>query len=69
MHLQYEPDAIVLTVSDNGQGFDFAQAVSSEERHYGLISMRERALEIGAAIEISSGIDHGTDIKTSVPSC
>ena len=62
MHLTYAPDAIVLRVSDDGHGFDPDQLVDQGSEHYGLVSMHERAQDIGGAVQITSGVDQGTCI-------
>lgn len=56
----YEDDLHrVLRIGDDGRGFDVG-AVSPN--HLGLCIMRERALSIGAALEIDSQPGHGTRI-------
>jgi signal transduction histidine kinase len=67
MQLAYEPETIVLRVSDDGHGFDAAQTVAARSQHYGLLSMRERAEDLGGAIHIASGSDRGTCVTASVP--
>ncbi len=64
--LRYEDTAVVLTVSDNGHGFDPAD-VRASQGHYGLLSMKERAEAAGGALTISSGVGHGTQIEATVP--
>ena len=53
---------LVLRIWDNGKGFDAEQAVSG----MGLGVMRERALIIGAALEVVSSADEGTEIIVTV---
>jgi signal transduction histidine kinase/ligand-binding sensor domain-containing protein len=67
MHLAYEPDAIVLRVSDDGRGFDPDRLVEQGSNHYGLVSMHERAQDVGGAVHITSQADQGTCIIASVP--
>lgn len=55
--------AIVLQVQDFGKGFNPEQQPAG----LGLISMRERARLIGAAIRISSRIGEGTSLTLEVP--
>jgi len=67
--LAFEPDRVVLTVSDDGCGFeprDRDTAVSSGE-HLGLLTMRERAARIRGQLAIISRPGHGTTIETSAP--
>ncbi len=57
---------VVLTVRDDGRGFDPShRAVSS--RRLGLVSMRERATELGGALDISSEPGKGTTVRARVP--
>jgi signal transduction histidine kinase len=58
------PDAIHLSVSDNGRGFDVDSLESKSG--LGLISMRERLRLVGGAISIRS-TSRGTTIEVSVP--
>jgi signal transduction histidine kinase len=55
-----------LRVRDDGEGI--APAIIEEGRrgHYGLPGMRERAAQIGAKLNIWSGIGTGTEIELSI---
>jgi signal transduction histidine kinase len=56
-------DGLLLTVADNGTGFD------PEARHpgIGLVSMNERAEQIGGTLQIRSNRGAGTHVEVSVP--
>jgi signal transduction histidine kinase len=56
-------DGVVLTVADNGQGFDVAAARSG----IGLISMGERAEQAGGVFHIRSKRGEGTHVEVRVP--
>lgn len=56
---------LVLQVSDDGMGFDVAEAMKSPG--LGLQSMTERAKLIGGEIHIHSEINRGTRIELQVP--
>ena len=58
-----------LTVSDNGTGFDLEHYRSADERkkHFGLMSMAERASLMGGSLEIDTAIGRGTRIRASLP--
>ena len=56
---------IVLTVSDNGQGFDASDARTKFS--LGLASMHERATLAGGALSIHSRRDQGTRVQLTVP--
>jgi two-component system, NarL family, sensor histidine kinase UhpB len=49
---------VELEVRDDGRGFD-----SAEGARTGLVGMRERAVLIGAALEITSTSGHGTTVR------
>lgn len=53
-------------VSDDGRGFDTANALASE-LHVGLKIMRERARRAGASVAIDSATGHGTRVMLTVP--
>ena len=53
----------VLTVTDNGSGFDVASGV--RETAYGLVGMRERADVIGARLKIESEFTVGTTVTVT----
>jgi len=57
----------VLTVQDNGAGFDMSASVSHTEKSMGLIGMRERAGLVGGTFQIESAPGEGTAIYVRVP--
>ncbi len=59
--LSYSPQLITLTVKDDGRGFE-QSAFPCENTHYGLLGLRERALEAGATLRIESRPGHGTKV-------
>ena len=63
LRLEANGDAIRLTVSDNGRGFD------PRTRHagFGLQGMRERAEMIGAMLAVDSRPSDGTRVSVDVP--
>jgi len=65
LSLRKEDNAVVLTVHDNGTGFDLSEAISLQpsRRGFGLASMRERAELSGGKFEIESVIGQGTAIR------
>src|SRR5262249_8281587 len=56
-------DRLVLTVADNGVGFDVDGARSG----IGLMSMVERAEQVGGTVQIQSTRGGGTQLEVSVP--
>ncbi len=61
-------DAIYrFTVSDDGRGFDVAEAPADAESHIGLRIMRERAQRIGGCVELHSQPGTGTRVVLTLP--
>jgi signal transduction histidine kinase len=59
---------IRLTVRDDGTGFDATTLFSHDGgRHYGLLSMRERAAVLRGSLTITSGAGEGTTVVADVP--
>ncbi|WP_431985301.1 GAF domain-containing sensor histidine kinase [Streptomyces qinglanensis] len=56
----------VLTVTDDGKGFD-PDAVRSAGRHLGLVSMRDRASGVGGTLTVRSEPGKGTAVALEVP--
>ena len=63
--LHSETDSIHLLVSDNGQGFDMADA--SHHASLGLVGMRERVKLVDGEITFHSVPGGGTEIRVVVP--
>jgi signal transduction histidine kinase len=66
MQLEYADDEISLRVSDDGRGFTFDELALEVGRHYGLLSMRERAEMSGGRFRIVSRAGEGTMIEAVV---
>jgi signal transduction histidine kinase len=62
INLISDGDRLVLTISDNGQGIPD----NGRQGGIGLVSMRERAISIGAQFKIISGMGVGTTIEVSI---
>jgi signal transduction histidine kinase len=67
LDLRFEPGAIDLRIEDDGCGFDIERVQSAANDHYGLISMRERAEDVGAQLDITSEKGRGTTVRLSAP--
>jgi signal transduction histidine kinase/ligand-binding sensor domain-containing protein len=65
VQLEYEPDAVVLEVRDNGRGG--ALEHNPPEGHFGMTGMRERAAAIGGTLEVKSAAGEGTRIRLRAP--
>lgn len=69
MELEAKDGTIVLTIRDDGRGFDpltVASAPASIESGIGLRSIREEAADLGAKLEIKSGAG-GTTLSVTAP--
>lgn len=64
--LFFDPATIGLRISDNGAGFNLAEA-EKLDGHFGLVTMRERAQQIGARLTISSKVGQGTCVEILLP--
>jgi signal transduction histidine kinase/DNA-binding NarL/FixJ family response regulator len=62
-----EPNTIVLTIADNGIGFNLLHNPVEQQNHYGLNIMRERADQFGGLLEITSSPGNGTQVIVQVP--
>jgi NarL family two-component system sensor histidine kinase LiaS len=62
VHLAYEKDAILLTIADNGQGFD---PEVMRRKGVGLSSMRERMEALGGSLKMISQPGVGTRVIAS----
>jgi signal transduction histidine kinase len=62
VRLQWEANAVKLSIGDNGRGFD----VKQEHPGFGLVSMRERADRMQAVLMIESNCGAGTAVSISV---
>lgn len=65
IRLKYEPDKVRLVVEDNGKGFSAKE--TGNRKGFGLISMRERAKQIGAAFKVQSSPGAGTQVIAELP--
>lgn len=65
--LAYEPAEVVLTVSDDGNGFFPDDILKRGFGHFGLRGMRSRAAKIGAEVRIDSAPGRGTLVTVRVP--
>jgi signal transduction histidine kinase len=63
--LANEPDKPLLSIVDDGRGFDVA-AVSALEGHFGIRGMQERARKINAQLQIHSKSGEGTRVELTL---
>jgi len=67
--LSYSDTDVVVTVADDGAGFDLpAMSASAEANsHFGLIGMRERAEAVGGRLVVRSTPGAGTTVEATIP--
>jgi signal transduction histidine kinase len=56
-----------MLVEDNGRGFDPALAAKSDDGHFGLRTMRERAEQVGGTLDVRSAPGAGTCVVADLP--
>jgi PAS domain S-box-containing protein len=56
-----------ISVTDDGRGFDAAACQTASDGHFGLVGMRERADELGAALNVRSTPGRGSVVAIDVP--
>ncbi len=66
VHLARTDGRVALDVVDDGRGFDPADP-SIGSRRLGLVSMRERAVELGGSLVVESERGAGTAVRAEVP--
>ena len=62
-HLYYNATSLVLTIKDNGKGFNIA----GSDAGTGLLNMKKRTLLLNGRLDISSTENIGTQIKIEIP--
>lgn len=67
--LEFLPDEIVLTIEDNGRGFDVPEDLTKLARTggMGVLNMRQRMREIGGCLRLNSAPGRGTTLVLSIP--
>jgi len=56
-----------VRIRDDGKGIDPQHLSGGRARHWGLASMRERAVQIGAHLDLWSDAGAGTELELRVP--
>lgn len=66
VRFSFRADALVVTVRDNGCGFD-AASIDSGVGHLGLRSMRSRVRSLDGSLSLTSEPGHGTIVVVRIP--
>ncbi len=64
LHVEEQPDLVVLSLKDNGKGFDYAK----KNGGFGIGNMKQRAQRIGGELEIIGNGEGGTILKVKIKS-
>jgi PAS domain S-box-containing protein len=64
IRVEAEKGGLVLSITDNGQGFDRKQL--GDTRSWGMTTMRERAQAVGAVLAVESAPGFGTRVEVRV---
>ena len=69
LSITFKPDAVIMTISDNGRGFQVpaSPAELAPSGHFGLLGLHERAELIGARLAIQSTPGRGTQVIVNMP--
>jgi signal transduction histidine kinase len=67
VYVQRLPNTVLITVEDDGDGFDPALAAQSPERGLGLIGIRERASQLRGTLRLESAPGKGTRLTVEFP--
>lgn len=65
--IRFTPDTLELAVCDDGIGFDLNNVEQTNARHFGLITMRERAKSLNGHVTIQTQPGLGTCVTLFVP--
>lgn len=68
MELSFAAAGVVLSIADNGNGFELDRVQLDPHRGIGLRNMRERLASIGGSFEVRAAPGAGTTLRAAVPS-
>jgi signal transduction histidine kinase len=68
VYLQRLPDTLLVTVDDDGQGFDAGAPERRETPGLGLIGIRERVAQLGGTLRIETASGKGMRLTAELPS-
>ena len=65
--LRVDAEGVLLSIEDDGVGFEPLQVSQRPTAHYGLTMMRERVETLGGRLELLSALGEGTRLRVWVP--
>jgi len=66
IHLKYESEALVLSIRDNGCGFQSSDRATASSGHFGIPVMEERARKLGGTLRVLTSLGGGTEVNVKV---
>jgi signal transduction histidine kinase len=67
VRVRFDQNELTLEVRDDGSGFEPAAVFARDDRHYGLVGMRERVRAVGGEFHLDSAPGKGTDLTVRIP--
>ena len=67
IQIHFAPEALELSICDDGRGFDLSAVEQTNTLHFGLVTMRERAKSFNGNLKILSQLERGTCVVLTVP--
>jgi signal transduction histidine kinase len=67
VYVQRLPNTVLITIEDNGAGFDLTAAKQAAERGLGLIGIRERVSQLQGTLRLESAPGKGTRLTVELP--
>ena len=67
IELEFGSQTVILQTADNGKGFNPENCFGSQNGHFGLVGMVERAKRLGGQVHITSTPESGTTVRVEIP--
>ena len=69
IRVRSDQEGLILSIVDDGIGFTLPQRpdLLTQAGHFGLVSMRERATQLGGTLQITSSPGNGTELTVHLP--
>ena len=67
VRVTFDSNELTLEVRDDGAGFEPAVVMARDDRHYGLVGMRERVRAVGGDFRLDSAPGRGTGLTVRMP--
>ncbi|MEJ1973098.1 MAG: histidine kinase [Lacunisphaera sp.] len=66
LQLVFGPDSVAMEIKDNGSGLIASRIAATDQPHYGLLGMKERAKRMGGRLDVSGPAGEGTTVRVSI---